>query len=80
MKVMAIKCPHCENIIFSRAQHDFRECPCGKVFIDGGQEYTRYGHDNDIQQVEMMEIEVKQTKQELYNDWNTSTDSYGIIK
>jgi len=35
MKVSAICCPKCKNIIYSRARHDCRSCSCGEVYIDG---------------------------------------------
>jgi hypothetical protein len=40
---LGIQCPACEDIIFSLYTHDFRRCMCGKVFIDGGDDYTRCG-------------------------------------
>lgn len=30
------KCGLCGDIIISRSQHDFQECKCGNIFIDGG--------------------------------------------
>ena len=36
MKVIALKCSNCGDIIWSRAQYDFRECSCGSIAIDGG--------------------------------------------
>jgi len=39
----AIKCKHCGDVITSTHVHDFKYCKCGKVFIDGGDEYLRYG-------------------------------------
>ena len=38
-----IKCAKCETIIESKTRHDFRSCPCGAVFVDGGQDYQRLG-------------------------------------
>jgi hypothetical protein len=38
-----IKCKHCGDIIESTHVHDFKYCKCGKVFVDGGREYCRYG-------------------------------------
>ena len=38
-----IKCKHCGDVIESTHVHDFKYCGCGKVFIDGGREYCRYG-------------------------------------
>jgi len=38
-----IKCAKCETIIESTYRHDFQPCPCGAVFVDGGQDYQRLG-------------------------------------
>lgn len=40
---VGIQCPECEDIIFSLYPHDFRRCMCGKVFVDGGDDYMRCG-------------------------------------
>ena len=39
-----IRCLHCLEIIESTHVHDFKYCGCGKVFVDGGREYCRYGY------------------------------------
>jgi len=31
-----IRCLHCQDVIESTHQHDFKHCKCGKVGIDGG--------------------------------------------
>jgi len=38
-----IKCLKCLDIIKSYDRHDFRYCKCGNIFIDGGDDYLRYG-------------------------------------
>lgn len=38
-----IKCLQCGEVIQSMHVHDFKFCECGNVFIDGGDEYLRYG-------------------------------------
>jgi hypothetical protein len=43
-----IKCPACGDVIFSLYRHDFRRCQCGKVFIDGGDDYMRAGAEPPI--------------------------------
>jgi hypothetical protein len=43
MRVEGIVCPQCKEWIWSRHRHDFRPCKCGRVFVDGGRDYTRYG-------------------------------------
>ena len=76
MKVQAVKCPTCGDIIFSRARHDFRVCSCDETFVDGGFDCFRYGGDNHPIP---MELEIEQTEAELYQDWNYRTDKYGVI-
>lgn len=76
MQISAIRCLSCKDIIFSRVIHDHRYCSCGKCFIDGGFDYVRIGGD----QWEHMPIEVKTTKKELFDDWNTGADKYGLFK
>ena len=40
---VGIACPLCKDEIFSMSVHDFRRCKCGKVFVDGGDDYMRFG-------------------------------------
>ncbi len=37
------KCGDCEDIMHSTKVHEFIQCLCGNSFIDGGDEYFRYG-------------------------------------
>ena len=39
----AVFCNKCNELIYSAHRHDFRECKCGNIFVDGGQEYLRRG-------------------------------------
>lgn len=39
----AVICNKCDELIYSAHRHDFRECKCGNIFVDGGQEYLRRG-------------------------------------
>ena len=43
-----LECPKCKGVIFSIWRHDFNMCPCGSVFIDGGDDYTRNGYPVDM--------------------------------
>lgn len=43
MKIQGIKCPMCEDEIWSRHRHDMRHCKCEYCFVDGGREYLRMG-------------------------------------
>ena len=42
-----IKCNHCGKVIESKYCHDYQECDCGAVFVDGGHDYLRRGFIND---------------------------------
>lgn len=54
MKVVAIVCPKCHDVVWSRHRHDFRECKCGRNYIDGGRDYTRCGgKDHPLETVEI---------------------------
>jgi DNA-directed RNA polymerase subunit RPC12/RpoP len=37
----AVTCMACGDRIFSKHRHDFVNCTCGAVAVDGGQEYLR---------------------------------------
>lgn len=37
------RCKKCGDIIESKYRHDFVECKCGSIFIDGGLDYMRMG-------------------------------------
>jgi hypothetical protein len=39
------RCRNCKTIIESKTVHDFVECKCGKIFVDGGKDYLRRGGD-----------------------------------
>lgn len=80
MKINAIKCPTCGDIIFSRAQHDFHHCSCGEIFIDGGFSYVRIGYHDLDHPPEQIEIDLDVTKKELFDDYNYRRDKYGTIK
>lgn len=41
-----IKCPKCEERLFSKHRHDYHHCKCGYSSIDGGKDYLRFGWDN----------------------------------
>lgn len=52
------KCRICGDILESKYVHDFQTCECGSIFIDGGNEYWRYGgKDNLIRVYEEREDE-----------------------
>lgn len=36
-------CLLCNDVIESTHIHDFVQCKCGAIFVDGGRSYWRYG-------------------------------------
>lgn len=42
--VRGVKCPRCEQRLWSRYGHDFHYCKCQYTFVDGGRGYLRYGY------------------------------------
>jgi len=79
--VTAIKCPKCKDTIFSRSRHDFHSCSCKLISIDGGFEYTRVLYPTGMKNPpKTFDLEIEQTRAELYEDWNRSEDKYGIIQ
>jgi hypothetical protein len=80
IEVCAITCPKCNASIFSRTRHDFRSCPCGSIAIDGGLDYTKINFDPSMGAPKPFKLEINQTREELYHDWNLSEDKYGMIQ
>lgn len=40
-----IQCKKCGDVIESKHRHDFVWCSCKSIFIDGGNDYVRWGGD-----------------------------------
>lgn len=78
IKVIAVKCPECGDLIYSRARYDFRYCSCGEIAIDGGFDYVKISY-KKISPEKYIKYIIA-TKQELYDDWNKNINKYGIIK
>jgi hypothetical protein len=76
-RVVAIECPKCGDLIYSRARHDFHWCSCKEVAIDGGFDYVRLAF-TTIQPKQHIKY-VNATRQELYDDWNTQKNKFGFI-
>lgn len=63
--VSTIKCPLCNDIIYSNNQLDTVYCKCGAIYIEGGPELVRFGvcsddisiHDLIINKVQLYEDE-----------------------
>lgn len=72
-----LKCEICEDIIYSRAINDYRSCSCGEISIDGGFDYTRASFKKH-QGIGVRLILNGVSRKDLYEDWNTGRDNYGI--
>ena len=44
----AAKCLKCGDILESKFTHDFKQCSCEAIFIDGGHDYLRRGGDLQV--------------------------------
>ena len=77
MKIIAMRCPNCKDVLYSRAQNDFRTCGCGDTSVDGGPGVERYLYKDKLPK--SIEIDVDVTEQQLYDDWNNKKDKYGIV-
>lgn len=56
-----IKCKHCGDVIESRTVHEYVECSCGMVSVDGGHEYLKRGFTNspnDLFDLSIVAVEV----------------------
>lgn len=55
------KCNHCGWVIESQGRHHLNVCGCGRLYVDGGQEYLRRGGDlnnyEELSEFEEVEIE-----------------------
>lgn len=38
-----IQCTICGSILQSKHRHDYYHCKCANVFVDGGNDYPRFG-------------------------------------
>jgi len=77
-KVNAIKCKKCNDIVYSRARHDFRLCSCESVAIDGGFDYCKISANPG--EYELIELEVNASKKQLFDDWSETVGKFGLIK
>jgi hypothetical protein len=55
-----IKCLKCGDIIQSMYKHDFVWCSCGNVFVDGGNDYFRFGGFDDEKTVEFIDSKTEE--------------------
>ena len=78
MVIKAYRCKKCEDVIFSRAKHDYRSCSCGAIAVNGGIEFFRVTSRNQFPETVALDLDI--TKEELYADWNSRKDEFGWIK
>jgi len=81
MTIKGVKCQKCGRGLYSRARHDFRACPCGSgLAVDGGLAYLKVTfREYDDHELADFEVEGVSAK-ELYEDWRSGKDQYGIIE
>jgi hypothetical protein len=77
-KVIAWRCTSCGDLVFSRTRHDLRFCSCKKTGVDGGLD------ERDLRLLgdghKRVEMYIEQTKEELYQDWSSGRNEYGLIR
>ena len=52
-----VQCKKCLDIIESKHVHDFVQCKCGSIFVDGGLDYQRVGWPSDSLEIWIERIE-----------------------
>jgi len=75
MKINAVMCSTCNQVIYSRARHDFCTCDCGDTSVDGGFNYQSVSFKNSSPRPVI--IEVKATRKQLFDDWTKRIDKFG---
>lgn len=55
-------CLLCGDVIQSLYRHDFKRCSCENIFIDGGEDYFRFGHNSDQYTIEYSQQEEEDDK------------------
>jgi hypothetical protein len=84
LRINAIKCLKCGDVIYSRSRHDFHWCSCESCAIDGGFDYMKItGNREDWESVQIDVFENKtdnEVKKILFDDWNKGKNKYGVLK
>ena len=57
IKTNKAQCKLCGDIIESKSVHNFIECSCGEIFVDGGKQYLRRGAKDLNNIIELSEYE-----------------------
>lgn len=70
-----LKCKNCGSIIESKYRHDFVWCECKSIYVDGGNDYTKFGGDDKLilieqngEFVDFTELLNKDIKKEQYKN------------
>ncbi len=58
------KCRLCDDVIESVHRHDFQTCKCGEIFIDGGNDYQRYGCMTSMENIAILDESGNEVKRE----------------
>ena len=48
-----VKCLNCGDEPFSAYRHDFKSCKCGRVSVDGGQDYLRRSYKDNAEYIDL---------------------------
>tara|TARA_Y100000590_G_scaffold467586_2_gene646990 strand:+ start:212 stop:490 length:279 start_codon:yes stop_codon:yes gene_type:complete len=77
--IKAVECKDCGDIVYSRADEDFRKCSCGAVEVTGG--YTYFKHFTiPGANYEIKKIDINISLDKLYDDWYDMEDNFGLIR
>ncbi len=83
MRINAIKCLNCGDVIYSRSRHDFHWCSCKSCAVDGGFDYLKIvGNKENWESTQINILENKtddEVKKILFNDWNKGKNKYGRL-
>lgn len=82
IKVNALICPLCNDLIYSRARYDLRACSCGSISIEGGLDSVEIYYDkNKIKEKpKTFKFGVSATREEFLRDWSNEIDKLGLIE
>ncbi|MBV1930047.1 MAG: hypothetical protein KUG81_11110 [Gammaproteobacteria bacterium] len=73
------KCLSCGDSIYSMHRHDYVSCSCGKLAVDGGQDYIRrnYSGEYEEQSIELPEELVKALRANLRDSLVSGRNTIG---
>jgi hypothetical protein len=79
MRIKAINCEECGDIVYSRTADDLRECTCGSTSAAGGQSHSKFYTIHGAKSKKIT-INLDISNSMLYDDWREMLDAYGLIK